>query len=60
MLVDIPEKWSEYFFHDDEHEPKTFRKDTPKDIIDKAKELNKELIRLSGHTFFHFDEVENA
>ena len=57
MLVDYPEKWSEYFFHDNEHELKTFRKDTPKDIIEKAKELNEDIFRISGQVFFHFENA---
>lgn len=59
MLVDIPEEWRQYFLKNAPH-LRTFRKDTPQDIIEKAKMLNEKMIKLEGDPFYWFEEEDDA
>lgn len=52
MLVDYPQEWEKYMF---EKELK-FKKDTPAEIVEKAKEINKFIIEHADKPFFHFEE----
>lgn len=54
MLVDIPIEWEKYLI------PKTrkFKKDTPADIIEKAKKVNEKTIFCAGKPFYFFEEDE--
>jgi len=54
MLVDIPDEWKKYFTS----KRRTFKKDTPEDIIRKAKEVNKITLKSAGKPFYFFEEDE--
>ena len=55
MLVDYPKEWGKYFDRS-KKQLRTFRKDTPAEIVEKAKEINKFIIEHAGKPFFHFEE----
>lgn len=52
MLVDYPHEWHKYFL---EGKVRTFSKDTPKEIIEKAKDINKTTMKYGGKNFFNFE-----
>lgn len=52
MLVDYPREWHKYFIPG---ETRTFSKNTPKSIIEKAKGINESAIRYNGKKFFSFE-----
>lgn len=54
MLVDIPDEWRKYFTS----KPRTFKKDTPADIIEKAKKVNEKTMFCAGKPFYFFEEDE--
>ncbi len=56
MLVDYPYEWGQYMANG---KIRTFVKNTPPEIISKAKELNKDIIKISGKDFFHFESDEH-
>ena len=53
MLVDYPMEWRKYMI---KGKTRTFSKNTPLEIVKKAKEINKETIRLAEKPFFFFEE----
>lgn len=55
MLVDYPKEWHKYFIPG---KTRTFSKNTPKSIIEKAMEINKTAIRYNGKQYFYFEYVE--
>lgn len=57
MLVDYPYEWRKFFV---EGKIRTFRVDTPKEIIEKAKSINEECLKYAGKEFFHFENSEPA
>lgn len=52
-MVVYPDEWDNYLIP---WKNRVFRKDTPADIIKKAKEINKSYSRFSDKDFFHFEE----
>ena len=54
-MVSYPYEWNEFFDRSAKH-LKTFRADTPQDIIDKAKVINEKCIKYSGKPLFYFEE----
>ena len=54
MLVDYPIEWDKYMIPNE----RTFVINTPEDIIEKAKELNTDIINISGEPFFKFEEEQ--
>ena len=55
MLVYPLEEWGKYMING---KVRTFKKDTPQEIIIKAKELNYLVKETSGRDFFFFEEEE--
>lgn len=55
-MVDYPYEWVKYLIED---KVRTFKKDTPSDIVEKAKKINKSYSRSAGKNFFHFEAEEN-
>ncbi|WP_298483788.1 hypothetical protein [uncultured Ruminococcus sp.] len=53
VLVDYPQEWRKHMI---KGKTRTFSKNTPQEIVNKAKEINKETIRTGGKPFFFFDE----
>jgi hypothetical protein len=53
MLIDYPMEWRKYMI---KGKTRTFSKNTPLEIVKKAKEINKETIRLAEKPFFFFEE----
>ncbi|CDE12003.1 hypothetical protein [Ruminococcus sp. CAG:330] len=53
MLIDYPMEWRKYMR---KGKTRTFSKSTPLEIVKKAKEINKETIRLAEKPFFFFEE----
>jgi hypothetical protein len=56
MLVDYPKEWEKYMF---EKELK-FKKDTPAEIVEKAKEINKKTMKCADKPFFFFEGDDTA
>lgn len=52
MLVDYPHEWHRYFL---DGKVRTFSKDTPKEIVEKAKDINKTTMQYGGKNFFSFE-----
>ena len=52
MLVDYPYEWKKYMLRG---KIRTFRSDTPKEVIDKAKNINERLAEHDVKPFFHFE-----
>lgn len=52
MLVDYPHEWHKYFL---DGKGRTFSKDTPKEIVEKAKDINKTTMKYGGKNFFSFE-----
>lgn len=52
MLVDYPEEWRKFMIPG---ETRKFYKNTPDEIIEKAKKINKKLIASAGKPFFYFE-----
>ena len=60
MLVDYPSEWRSYMIPNNISKKNCmFRKDTPPEIVERAKELNKSIMEASGKPFFHFEDEEN-
>ena len=55
MLIDYPYEWRKYLI---KGKIRTFRADTPKDIVDKAKVINEHLAEHDIEPFFHFENEE--
>lgn len=55
MLVDYPYEWRRYML---EGKVRTFSSETPEDIIEKAKEINKKAIEYEGKPYFFFIHAE--
>ena len=53
MLIDYPMEWRKYMI---KGKTRTFSKNTPLEIVKKAKELNKKAVRYAGKPFFLFEE----
>lgn len=53
MLVDYPMEWRKYMI---KGKTRIFSKNTPQEIVSKAKEINKVAIRTGGKPFFFFEE----
>lgn len=51
-MVNYPYEWSKYMI---KGKVRTFSKDTPIDIIEKAKKVNKTFIEDTGKPFFAFE-----
>ena len=56
MLIDYPYEWHKYMI---KGKIRTFRADTPKDIVDKAKVINDHVADVGCKPFFHFENEEN-
>ena len=54
MLVDIPIEWEKYLIED----TRKFKKDTPPEIIEKAKKVNEKTMFCAGKPFYFFEEDE--
>lgn len=54
-MIDYPYEWHKYLITG---KNMMFEKDTPPEIIEKAKKINEKVIKLSGKPFFSF-ESEN-
>lgn len=52
VLIDYPQEWRKHMI---KGKTRTFSKNTPQEIVKKAKEINKETIRLAGKPFFFFE-----
>lgn len=52
MLIDYPYEWEKYMI---DGKIRTFRADTPKDIVDKAQVINEHLAEHDIKSFFHFE-----
>lgn len=52
MLVHFPHEWDKYLL---DGKVMTFSKDTPKDIVEKAKDINKTTMKYGGKNFFNFE-----
>ena len=55
MLMYPFEEWGKYMI---DGKVRTFKKDTPTEIIEEAKKLNTLVKETSGRDFFHFEEDE--
>ncbi len=55
MLVDIPKEWEQYLFTD----TRKFKKDTPAEIIEKAKKVNESTMFCAGKPFYFFESDED-
>ncbi|WP_295218214.1 hypothetical protein [Ruminococcus sp.] len=53
MLVDYPLEWEKYFLRG---KGRVFSKDTPKDVVEKAKMQNELIYKRTGKIFFKFEE----
>lgn len=56
MLVDYPHEWEKYFLKGKGR--RTFSKETPETIKEKARDTNDTCIRYAGKPFFFFEEDE--
>lgn len=52
-MVDYPYEWWKYMVKGKIH---TFKKDTPEEIIKKAKKMNESYSEMTGKPYFHFEE----
>ena len=55
MLIDYPTEWEHFMING---KIRTFSKSTPKEIIEKAKEINKTAIRTGGKPAFFFESTD--
>lgn len=53
MLIDYPMEWRKYMI---KGKTRTFSKNTPQEIVSKAKEINKVAILTGGKPCFFFEE----
>lgn len=53
MLVNYPHEWDKYLL---DGKVRTFSINTPKDIIEKAKSINKTTMKYGGKNFFEFEK----
>lgn len=53
MLVNYPYEWSRYMI---EGKVRTFKTDTPKEILEEAKKINAKAIEYEGKPYFYFSE----
>lgn len=54
-MVMYPDEWDGFMYDD---RVRTFKKGTPADIIEKAKEINKKTLKIAGKNWFNFEEEE--
>ena len=59
MLVMIPKGWEKYFLKNAPY-LRTFGKDTPIDIIEKAKAMNVKMMKYEGEPFYHFEQPDGT
>lgn len=52
MLVNYPREWNQYLL---DGKVRTFSKSTPKNIIEKAKDINKTTMQYGWKKFFSFE-----
>lgn len=55
MMVNHPHEWDKFFV---KGKTRMFSKDTPADIIKKAKEINAYVFSISGRQWFRFESEE--
>ena len=55
MLIDYPYEWSKYMV---DGEIRTFKPNTPKEIIEKAKQLNEKALKYEGRPYFNFQATK--
>lgn len=56
-MVCYPDEWHKYLITG---KNRMFMKDTPAEIIEKAKEINEKVLKLTGKYYFSFEsEAEN-
>lgn len=55
-MVVYPDEWRKFMM---DGKVRTFRIDTPKDIVNKAKVINDHLNEIGGKPFFHFENESN-
>ena len=54
-MVMFPDEWHDFMIHG---KVRTFKKSTPADIVEKAKEINKKTLKIAGKNWFNFEEEE--
>lgn len=52
MLVDYPFEWNKYMVPG---KVRTFKKETPADVLEKAKKINKKIFKNTGENYFSFE-----
>lgn len=52
MLIDYPLEWEKYMIIGN---GRTFSKNTPAEIIEKAKKINEKALKYAGKPFFYFE-----
>lgn len=52
MLVDYPFEWNKYMLAG---KIRTFKKETPADVVEKAKIINKKIFENTGKNYFSFE-----
>ena len=52
MLINYPVEWEKYMV---EGKIRTFSDITPKHIIEKANQINKQTVECEGKPYFHFE-----
>lgn len=55
MLVDYPDEWRKYMTSPGN---KIFKKDTPKEVIERARRTNEHLMKTCGMTFYDLSLVD--
>ncbi len=56
-MVMYPDEWHDFMIHG---KVRTFKKGTPADIIEKAKEINADVFSISGRNWFKFEYEEEG
>lgn len=57
MLIDYPYEWCHFMI---KGKIRTFSKNTPKEIIEQAKKINKVTIQTAGRPYFFFEENDES
>lgn len=52
MIVDYPYSWNNYMVAG---KVRTFKKETPADVLKKAKKINKKIFENTGKNYFSFE-----
>ena len=52
MLVDYPYEWNKYMVPG---KVRTFKKETPADVLEEAKKINKKIFNHTGKNYFFFE-----